>query len=159
MVVRSAWPAAGADGAAESLLSPEFISWTGGGLTMVIWVAEASERWFFISRCSWQRAHQCRQQCTMHGSHGESYKITIGKLIRERDFYSLETNTRHGFEPGKMKIHSIFLGQFKRRIRKSVFNFCNFQICLALSFCFSVISFFHCFFLQFFQACRYKNVQ
>lgn len=49
----------------------DFISWTGGGFTIVIGTAKLSVRRPFISLCSWHRAHQCRQQCVMQGSHGE----------------------------------------------------------------------------------------
>lgn len=57
---------------AESRLSPAaFISWTGGGLTTVIGMTASSDRRAFISLCSWHKAHQCMQQCTMQGSHGE----------------------------------------------------------------------------------------
>ena len=60
------------DGAASCwLFSSEFISWTGGGLTMVIGMTRSSERRPFISLCSWHNAHQCMQQWTMQGSHGE----------------------------------------------------------------------------------------
>lgn len=61
-----------AEDCADSWLSSvDFISWTGGGLTMVIGMTTLSERRPFISLCSWHKAHQCMQQCTMHGSHGE----------------------------------------------------------------------------------------
>ena len=61
-----------AEDCAESWLSSlGFISWTGGGLTMVIGMTTLSERRPFISLCSWHKAHQCMQQCTKHGSHGE----------------------------------------------------------------------------------------
>lgn len=64
---------AAADGSV-SLLSPVLICWTGGGLTTVMDTAALSDRWFLISLCSWHMAHQCMQQCTRQGSHGEFCK-------------------------------------------------------------------------------------
>jgi hypothetical protein len=47
------------------------ISSTGGGSTIVTDASPWSTRWPLLSRCSWQFAHQCRQQWTIQGSHGE----------------------------------------------------------------------------------------
>lgn len=54
-----------------SLSSVDFISWMGGAFTMVVSGKKLSESLPFISLCSWHKAHQCMQQCTQHGSHGE----------------------------------------------------------------------------------------
>lgn len=79
-------------GGAESWFSLAFISWTGGGLTIVIGITKLSESRPFISLCSWHKAHQCMQQCTMHGSHGEfcawqnnSWEILIPVEKREKN--------------------------------------------------------------------------
>ena len=51
--------------------SDMLISCTGGGFTTVMGTALFSASRPLLSRCSWQFAHQCKQQWTMHGSHGE----------------------------------------------------------------------------------------
>ncbi|GER35072.1 poly(A) polymerase 2 [Striga asiatica] len=38
-----------------------FISWTGGGLTIVIGIGVSSDRRLLSSLCSWHMAHQCKQ--------------------------------------------------------------------------------------------------
>ncbi len=57
------------------------ISWGSGGLMIVIGMTKLSERRPCISRCSWHNAHQCRQQCTMHGSQGEFCSHTTTSVI------------------------------------------------------------------------------
>lgn len=56
--------------------SRSFISWGTGGLMTVMGITALSERRPCISRCSWHNAHQCMQQCTIHGSHGEFCRST-----------------------------------------------------------------------------------
>ena len=50
------------------------ILWMVGGLTMVIGMSPSSVGRPFVSLGSWHRAHQCVQQCTRQGSHGEFYR-------------------------------------------------------------------------------------
>lgn len=61
------------------------ISWTGGGLTTVIPAATLSDIRPFISRCSWHKAHQCKQQCTRQGSQGESCNVEKLVLVDDED--------------------------------------------------------------------------
>lgn len=71
-VSTSAWLLGRAPAVSETAeLLRSLISCTGGGLTTVIGVTRLSDNRPFISRCSWQMAHQCMQQWTMQGSQGE----------------------------------------------------------------------------------------
>ena len=65
----------------DALLDPS-ISCDWGGLITVIGIGSSKIR-AFISRCSWQRAHGWRMQCTQHESQGASWEFSGNKCLED----------------------------------------------------------------------------
>lgn len=103
------------DGAA-SWFPPASISWTGGGLTMVMGMAELLDRCPFISLCSWHIAHQCMQQCTRHGSHGEFCKQAVEIWVNNTWFSSMNDTAKGGIH--KRPAASSEMPNYKRSVRQ-----------------------------------------